>query len=178
MVCNLEHIKIAREKFEAYDSNVWIKDGFPEMNIRGFYEGTGGFIVHHKEHKFSKACGGGDAEKEVGCKLAEYNGKQVEFLAEGVRKGPDIMFDCETWDIKYIDYANENTIRKYMLDARKANNAIFYWKTNERLSDLRCALRREIGRLIKGQIKMLPSIYYIDNKGLLTLLWTNEKGTT
>jgi hypothetical protein len=39
--------------------------------------------------------------------LAKYNGKQVEFLPENNYKSPDIKFDNQKWDIKYISTANE-----------------------------------------------------------------------
>ena len=76
-----------------------------------FDEFSGGYNVYHEKHNFSKKGGGGKAEKIVGEMLAKYNGKQVEFLPEGAEKSPDINFDGKTWDIKYIDRANEETIR-------------------------------------------------------------------
>ena len=116
---------------------------------------------------------GGDAEKMVGKLLAKNNGKQVEFLPEnGKGKGvPDLMFDDHTWDVKYIDNANENTIRAYIKDARKADRAIFYF-TNDKYQELRSAINREVGRF-KGMNRLgeLPDIYYMDKEGLLKLLW-------
>ena len=168
IIIESERIKEAKAKYNAYDAQIWIKEYFDKF--------SGGYNVYHKNHKFSPTGGGGAAEKEVGKMLAKYNGKQVEFLPEGNKKGPDMKFDEQTWDIKYIDYANENTIRKYLLDAQKADNAIFYWKTNEKLFVLKNASKREIGRLTKGQINSLPNIYYMDKNGLLKLLWKNKKG--
>ncbi|MDR3366471.1 MAG: hypothetical protein LBO71_05855 [Prevotellaceae bacterium] len=132
--------------------------------------------LYLKEHHFSKTGGGGEAEKIVAKLLAKYNGKQVEFLPEGGKKSPDIKFDNHTWDIKYINHANEETIRNCIKDARKADGAIFYWNTNEKLNDLNNASNREIGRFLKGQTSSLPDIYYMDKNGLLKLLWEKQKG--
>jgi hypothetical protein len=110
-------VKEARVKYDAYDSKEWDKAYFDEF--------SGGYNVYHKDHKFSSTGGGGGAEKIVGKMLAKYNGKQVEFLPEGGKKQPDVRFDGKTWDIKYIDHANEETIRAAIRDSRKADNAIF-----------------------------------------------------
>jgi hypothetical protein len=160
--------KEALQKYNSYGDD-WEKAYFDKY--------SDGFNVCHRDHKFTKTGGGGEAEKAVGKMLAKYNGKQVEFLPEGNKKGPDVSFDNKKWDIKYIDQANEGTIRKYLLDARKADNAIFYWNTNEKFNDLNNAAKREIGRLLKGQINGLPDIYYMDKNGLLKLLWEKQKGT-
>ena len=157
----------ALQKYNSY-GNDWEKAYFDKF--------SGGFNVFHKEHKFTKIGGGGDAEKIVGKILAKYNGKQVEFLPEGEKKGPDISFDNKTWDIKYIDQANEATIRKYLLDARKADNAIFYFTQEDKYTLLNNAIKREVGRFLKGQINKLPDIYVIDKNGLLKLLWEKQKG--
>jgi hypothetical protein len=45
-----------------------------------------------------------------------------------------------------INNAREETIRKAIRDARKADNAIFYWDSSvEKLADLRNAIIREAG---------------------------------
>ena len=142
-----------------------------------FDELSGGYNVYHKDHKFSSIGGGGEAERIVGKLLAKFNGKQVEFLPEGEKKGPDVRFDNKTWDIKYIDQANEATIRKYLLDARKADNAIFYFVQEDKYTLLDNAIRRELGRFLKGQINKLPDVYVIDKNGLLKLLWKKQKET-
>lgn len=156
--------KKSKEKYQSYDEE-WDRVYFDEF--------SGGFNVYHQEHQFTNTQGGGDAEKMVGKLLAKNNGKQVEFLPEnGKGKGvPDLMFDDHTWDVKYIDNANENTIRAYIKDARKADRAIFYF-TNGKYQKLRSAINREVGRF-KGMNRLgeLPDIYYMDNEGLLKLLW-------
>jgi hypothetical protein len=82
--------------------------------------------------------------------LAKYNSKQVEFLAEVEKKNPDLKFDNQTWDIKYIDKANENTIRSDIKNARKADNAIFYFTDESKYALLNNAINREVGRFLKG----------------------------
>jgi hypothetical protein len=152
-------------KYNAYDSKIWIKVYFDEY--------CGGFNVYHKEHNFSKEGGGGDAEKIVGKMLAKYNGKHVEFLPEdSFRRSPDINFDNQTWDIKLIDNANEETIRKAIRDARKADNAIFYWSENNKLEALISAIGRSAGYFrSKNKLHEMPNIYYMD-KGSMKLLWS------
>jgi len=143
-----KYIKEARTKYESYSTDEWTKVVFDVQ--------SGGFNVYHKRHNFSKAGGGGKAEKDVGKILAKI-GKQVEFLPEK-DKDPDIIFDGQTWDIKYIEAANVQTIRNHIKDARKADNAIFYWEANNKLIELNNAVKREVGRFNNGQISYLPNI--------------------
>ena len=165
-----ELLKDSRLKYNSYDSKTWEKVYFDEF--------SGGFNVYHMEHNFSKKGGGGDAEIVVGKMLAKNNGKQVEFLKEsGYKKSPDIRFDNQTWDIKLIDSANGETIRKAIRDARKADNVIFYFTDESKYQLLNNAIEREAGRFLKGQTNKLPDIYYIDKSGLLKLFWEKQKGT-
>jgi hypothetical protein len=161
-------IKAAKSGYNAYDSKDWEKAYFDEH--------SGGFNVYHKDHKFTKTAGGGNAEKIVGKMLAKYNGKQVEFLPEGGSKSPDIKFDSRTWDIKYINHANEETVRAAIRDARKADNAIFYFTDESKSALLNNAIKREAGRFLKGQTNKMPDIYSINKKGLLKLIWEKQKG--
>ncbi|MDR0543407.1 MAG: hypothetical protein LBH19_14520 [Dysgonamonadaceae bacterium] len=162
----MELIKEAKAKYNAYNPEEWTKIYFDKF--------SGGYNVCHKGHNFSKKGGGGDAERTVGKMLAKNNGKQVEFLPESCyQKSPDINFDGKTWDIKLIDNANEETIRNYIKDARKADNAIFYWNTNaDKLNELISAIGRSAGYFkSKRQLNSMPDIYYMDN-GILKLLWS------
>ena len=166
----LSQFKIRRAALRKYNSygSEWEKAYFDKF--------SGGYNVYHKRHNFAKKGGGGDAEVIVGKMLAKYNGKQVEFLPEGGKKSPDIKFDEKTWDIKYIDNANEETIRTAIRDARKADNVIFYFTQEDKYALLNNAINREVGRFTKGQINKLPDIYYMDKKGLLKLIWGKQKG--
>ena len=157
-----EDIKAARAKFDSYGSE-WEKAYFDEK--------SGGFNVYHKDHKFSKIGGGGEAEKIVGKILARNEGKQIEFLPEGEEPLPDVKFDNKTWDIKYIDHSNEDTIRATIKNARKADNAIYYFKQEGKYQLLKNATDREVGRFLKRQTSTLPDIYFIDKHGFLKLFW-------
>ena len=134
----------AKRKYNSYGEE-WERAYFNEEN--------GGFNVYHKLHQFSdtKATGakmsGGDAEKYIGRTLADTQAKQIEFLPEnGKGKGkPDLAFDGKTWDVKYISTANENTIRSYYKDARKADAVIFYSERGRDI-DILSAVNREKGR--------------------------------
>jgi hypothetical protein len=162
-----EALKVAAEKYSAYGSE-WEKAYFDER--------SGGYNVYHKDHNFAKKGGGGKAEMIVGKMLAEYSGKQVEFLPEGNTKSPDIKFDGKTWDIKYVEKASEHRMRNAILDSRKADNAIFYFTDESKYLLLVSAVDREVGRFLKGQTKKIPDIYYMDKSGILKLLWKNKEG--
>ena len=158
-----EDIRAARVKYDSYGSE-WKKEYFDEK--------SGGYNVYHEKHNFSKKGGGGEAEKEVGKMLAKY-GKQVEFLSETATKTPDIKFDGKTWDIKFINKSNEETIRIYIKDARKADNAIFYWKnTSDKTAPLISAIARCEGYFKRrNELHTMPNIYYMDGSKL-KLLWS------
>ncbi|GHT87627.1 hypothetical protein FACS189474_0900 [Bacteroidia bacterium] len=159
-VLTAELIKTALSKYYSYAAD-WEEVYFNQQ--------SGGYNVYHKDHLFSQVKGGGNAEKIVGKMLADV-GKQVEFLPEGGKKSPDCKFDNQTWDIKFIENANEDTIRIYIKDARKADNAIFYYTSNKYLL-LQNAVIREVGKFTKeNRINELPNIYFIDN-GDLKLFW-------
>ena len=168
MTNRTDYINEARAKYDAYDTDEWIKQYFD-------FE-TGGYNVYHKQHNFSKAGGGGKAEKTVGVLLAKNDGKQIEFLPEGGVKSPDVKFDGKTWDIKYIDIANQQSIRNDIKDARKADNVIFYFMVENQYDNLLNAIRREVGRFEKNnKIGELPDIYYIGGNRKLNLAWENKK---
>jgi len=156
--------KAAIRKYNSYGDE-WEKAYFDNY--------SGGYNVYHNKHQFTKTGRGGKAEITVGKMLAKL-GKQVEFLAENsFKKGnPDLSFDNTTWDIKYINDANIETIRSAIKDARKANNAIFYWDKNDKLEDLKNAVVRSIGYFNKNNtLVSMPNIYYMNNDGILKHLF-------
>jgi hypothetical protein len=160
----------AKRKYNSYGEE-WERAYFNEEN--------GGFNVYHKLHQFSdtKATGakmsGGDAEKYIGRTLADTQAKQIEILPEnGKGKGkPDLAFDGKTWDVKYISTANENTIRSYYKDARKADAVIFYSERGRDI-DILSAVNREKGRYasLGRDITELPKVYVMNEDGILRLL--------
>jgi len=101
-------------------------------------------------------------------------GKHVEFLDENSYKqdNPDMDFDNATWDTKYINEANIETIRSAIKNARKASNVIFYWDKNDKLDDLKNAVIRSIG-YFKSQnaLNTMPDIYYMNKEGILKKLF-------
>jgi hypothetical protein len=158
-------VEAARSRYDAYDSKEWDKAYFDEF--------SGGFNVYHRKHQFREKSVGSEAEKTVGKMLAKL-GKQVEFLPEGGKKSPDLGFDDKKWEIKYINNANETTMREYVKDARKAGNVIFYWDKNDKYAELNMAVIREAGRMAKNnQINEMPDIYILEN-GDLKLLWSKK----
>lgn len=160
-----KYIDKGKEKYNGYDK-AWTKEGFDEN--------TGGYNVYHVKHQFSDTKGGGDAEKAVG-KMLMKKGKQVEFLPENgnKQKKPDMNFDGKTWDTKYINDANENTIRTYIKDGRKADCVIFYWDKNSKMEELKSAVGRSIGYFKKeDKIKEMPNVYYINKEGELKPIYT------
>lgn len=157
-------IASAREAFDTYGAD-WKKAYFDER--------SGGYYVVHEDHQFAIKGGGGDAELTVAKALAQYNGKQVEMLPENQgTPAPDIKFDNRTWDIKAINKANVETIRKYIKNARKADCAIFYWeKDNMKLESLHAAVDKEVARLSSlNRTDEMPDVYYMKN-GLLKVMW-------
>lgn len=145
-------------KFKAYGSE-WEKVDFNIDN--------GGYNVYHNDHQFHKR--GGTAEKKVGKFLMNNEAKQAEFLPEkgiGIKK-PDIAFDGKTWDIKSIDNANADTLRKYIREAaKKADNVIFYDFNNDRHKDVLKAADRQFGRYKKeSRAEIMPGIYLMNLNG-------------
>lgn len=166
-------------QFQCADSNpdnTSQANNFPHYNSDWtpilFSIQNGGYNVYHKDHNFSTQGNGGYAEKVVGMILAVINGKQVEFLPETNRGGrhPDLQFDNQTWDVKYINDANVETIRKYIRNGRKADNVIFYWSPgSSKLEDLKEATKRSINSAKQMGVE-IPGIYYMFNFiGLKTL---------
>ncbi len=130
---------------------------------------NGGYNIYHKDHNFSKQGNGGYAEKVVGMILAVINGKQVEFLPESPREGrrPDLQFDGMTWDIKYINDVNEETIRKYIRNGRKADRVLFFWQSvSGKIGILKSATARELGNSLRRG-EPFPGIFYLNAEGLL-----------
>ena len=89
---------------------------------------------------------------------------------------PDDYFDGQTWDIKSIKSANEDSVREHLRNGRKADNIIFFFNGNVDYNSFKIAIRKEIGfRKGMGKIQTLPNIHLINNKGNLAQFW-NKKG--
>ena len=163
----VKDISKSRALFDGYDKNIWTKESF-------FDENSGGYYVSHKDHNFEKEGEGGKAELIVGEMLAR-KGKRVEFLAEVHGKSnPDMMFDGVTWDVKFAQKANGETLRKYIKDASKADNAIFFFgeAEKEKIKELQTAINRQVGHYRKeGKLYKMPNVYIIGSDGKMRRLY-------
>jgi len=101
----------------------------------------------------------------------------LKYKDNGERYGyPDDYFDGQTWDVKKIDDANENTIRGYIKNGRKADNVIMYFQI-DKTELLINAIAREVGkREPLGELNTLPNIYLIDDNGELIEFWNKKSG--
>lgn len=163
----VKDVSKSRASFDGYDKEIWSKESF-------FDENSGGYYVSHKDHNFEKEGEGGKAELTVGKMLAR-EGKHVEFLAEvHGRSNPDMMFDGKTWDVKFAKKANGETLRKYIKDASKADNVIFYFgeAEKEKIKELQTAINRQVGHYRKeGKLYKMPNVYIIGSDGKMRRLY-------
>ena len=84
---------------------------------------------------------------------------------------PDVYFDGRTWDFKTSKYNRVKSVRKLIMDGRKADNVIFILKDEKNLDMIKSALESEIGNnLNNGTLSELPNIHYLSN-GKLTGIW-------
>lgn len=187
--------KIAESKkeWDNIDSDIW--------NKTKFYPESGGFIAAHKQkapdNKKDKT-GGVYGETTVNELLAR-SGKRIYRLPDNVSGDtlifgkpyrellkykedgkpygyPDDYFDGQTWDIKSIKTANENSIREHIRNGRKADNVIFFFNGDIEFNKFKEYVWNEIRyRQRNGKVHTLPNIYFINETGNLTQYW-NKKG--
>ena len=172
MTDRAEYIKSSKAKFDLYDSDDWIKDGFPELHISGFDEQTGGFVAYHREHNFDPTIGKfgiarGDYEKRSSGVLAKY-GMRVELFSEKKdennprNKKPDGLLNGWIFDIKGIEGIGNENILKDMKDASKkgAESIVLYFHDDSMFSESQI---RESYRtyLRNSQSKRIQHVYYI-----------------
>jgi hypothetical protein len=124
------YIREARERFDAYDENVWIKVYFDEH--------TGGYFVYHKEHKFDPKIGifdipRGDYEKIASGVLSKY-GMRIVLDAEpseSIEKKADGFLNDRIFDIKSREntFANSDKVKHKTSEAskQKAEIVVFYF---------------------------------------------------
>ena len=90
---------------------------------------------------------------------------------------PDAYFDGQTWDFKTSEYSRVKSVRKLIMDGRKADNVIFILKNERSLNAINNALESEIGNSLKnGTLSELPNIYYMSN-GKPVAIWDKKKKT-
>ena len=182
-----------KKEWESIDTNIW--------NKTKFYTESGGFIAGHKlkapDNPKDKT-GGVHGENTVNDLLAK-SGKRVYRLPDNVSDKtpifgkpykdllkyredgtvygyPDDYFDGQTWDVKKIDDANENTIRSYIKDGRKADNVIMYFEREKTVLLTNAVLREAGKRKSLGELHTLPNIYLINDKGEITQFWNKKSG--
>lgn len=103
--------------------------------------------------------------------LLKYNKKREE-----PRGYPDVYFDGKTWDFKKSSHCNTNSVRKLILDGRKADNVVFIIEKSEHKDMISEAITREVGNRLKtGKHKELPDVYYLWGNELCCL-WNKQKG--
>lgn len=133
----------------------------------------------HIKHQQSKskqkgAKHSGSEVEEIVSRAIASTGVGIEALAEngGYKcRSADLAFNGRTWDVKYIDNANENTIRSYLKNARKADCVIFY-SSDDRTSTILRAIDREVGRYEEEgrKISELPDVYKMTSDNKLVLV--------
>jgi len=173
----VQKINIGMSFFEKYASDSRVFEPRTDWEPVLYSCLNGGYNIYHKDHNFCKQGNGGYAEKLVGMILAVVNGKKVLFLPEKAREGkhPDFSFDGMTWDVKFINEANVETIRKYIKNGRKADNIIFYWSPGfNKLEDLKEAAKRSIFSARKMGVD-IPGIYYMYNLTGLRALFLKKR---
>ena len=175
------------------DTNIW--------NKTKFYPESGGFIAAHKQKAPDNGkdkTGGVYGENTVNELLAR-SGKRIYRLPDNVSGDtlifgkpyrellkykedgkpygyPDDYFDGQTWDIKSIKTANENSIREHIRNGRKADNVIFFFNGDIEFNKFKEYVWNEIRyRQRNGKVHTLPNIYFINETENLTQYW-NKKG--
>ena len=90
---------------------------------------------------------------------------------------PDAYFDGQTWDFKTSEYSRIKSVRKLIMDGRKADNVIFILKNERSLDTINGALESEIGNSLKnGTLSELPNNYYM-SYGKPLAIWDKKKKT-
>lgn len=183
----------SKKEWDNIDTGIW--------NKTKFYSESGGFIAAHKlkapDYKKDKTGGvyGENAVNEMLAKIGKHIyrlpdnvsgdipilGKPYRELLKYKEDGkvygyPDDFFDGQTWDIKSIKTANENSIREHIRNGRKADNVIFFFNGDIEVNKFKEYVWNEIRyRQSKGKVQTLPNIYFINEKGNLIQYW-NKKG--
>ena len=183
-------IASARKEYDALPDQEWRKDFFSEE--------TGGFEATHIFKEKDDFRRSGIAAEVKACFDLAKQGKHVLRLPENIpnlidnitingtpyrkllkfkpgetnpRGYPDAYFDSQTWDFKTSEYGKVKSVRKLILDGRKADNVIFILKDGSCLEMIISALDSEIGNCLKNNtLSELPNVFYIFD-GKLVAIW-------
>lgn len=182
-------MKLSYKEYLTFSEKEWRKDYFDEK--------TGGYVVTHVLKDDDDLTVPGIKAEANACITLASRGKRVLRLPENVinliddiiiagkkyvdllkyktnlkkpRGYPDAFFDGQTWDFKKSEHRNINSIRKLILDGRKADNVVFIIENKGQLDMISEALTREIGsQRKKGQSNELPNVYYLWGRELVCL---------
>lgn len=146
------NIASARNEFLAPPDSEWRKDYFDEN--------TGGYVA---THVFK--------DNEINVFTTKYS-RLLKYRAnEDYPRGyPDAYFNGQTWDFKKSEHRNIDSIRKLILDGRKADNVVFIIEDRDLLEMILRALKRELGNRKKRENTMsFQNVYYLFEERLCCL---------
>lgn len=179
----------SRKEFDNLPENEWIR--------QWFCESSGGYIAAHRFKAVDYLARPGIAAEVRGCRILAELGKHVLRLPENIpnlidtiviegkpyrellkfkigethpRGYPDVFFDGQTWDFKTSKYRRIKSIRKLILDGRKADNIIIILTEQYQLEILKEAIHSEVGsRMGDGSWIHIPNVYYMCKMSLVCL---------
>lgn len=189
-ILNKYYIEVSRAEYEALPEDEWIK--------QRFCDASGGYVAAHRLKVVDDLTRSGIVAEVKGCYALAEIGKHVLRLPENIpdlldevmvdgkpyrellkfkvgekkpRGYPDVYFDGQTWDFKTSKYRRIKSVRKLILDGRKADNVLFIITEHDQLELLKEAIHSEVGsRVEDGSWIHLPNVYYVCG-GDLALLW-------
>jgi len=164
-----DYINEARAKYDAYDTDEWIKAGFDEQ--------SGGYCVYHKEHRFDPTKGifgfeRGKYEKFSSKILMKY-GMRVELTSEEQgeneegEKLPDGLLNERKFEIKSIEGTGKENVLKDIKDASKkgAEIVVLYYHKESLFDEMQ--IRENYNTYLRtSKSKRVQHVYYIVNQKL------------
>lgn len=179
----------SKKEYNNLPENEWIRQWFCET--------SGGYVATHRFKAVDCMNRPGIVAEVNGCRILAESGKHVLRLPENIlsqidnvlidgkpyrnllkfktgeilpRGYPDVYFDGQTWDFKTSKYQKTKSIRKLILDGRKADNIIFVLSEKKQLEILKEALHSEVGnRMSDGSWIHIPNVYYMCRTSLVCI---------
>ena len=155
-----EYIREAKVRFDAYNTEDWIKAGFDEN--------SGGYMTYHKKHHFDPTIGifgipRGDYEKITSKILMKY-GMKVELSSEkpSDNKKPDGLLNDKIFDIKAVEGTGKENVLKDIKDASKkgAETVVLYFHKKDWLDEKQIHENYQT-YLRNSKSKRIQQVYYI-----------------
>jgi len=165
-----DSIKTAKEKYDSYNADEWIKTGFNEQN--------GGYAVYHKDHKFDPTLGifgisRGNYEMIVASILVNYGMSVVLDSEKSLKdedKRKDGFLNGIPFEIKGIEGMGKNNIINDLKDANKkgAEIIVLYYHDKNLFSE---KLLQDSYRfyLRNSKSKRIQHVYFIVDRKLHSL---------